>query len=472
MGHSMSQFKYSRIAAELKNKILSNVWCADERLPSIRKLSNEYQVSKISIQNALHKLEANGLIKARSRSGYYVVAQEKKTLPPNNTKQNAPSLVTMPDIFHEIMARSAAFDIYPEGKVREPSSHIQTLNRHINRAMRQQAARNALYYGTPEGDFILRKQLSKHYRSRDLSISADDICITSGCQNSLFLALSSCCQPGDTVAIESPSFYGILQLLQILKLNVIEIPASFSDGLPTQALEKAAQQWHIKACIVTPNFATPTGACMPQSEKLALCHLAHKYAFTIIEDDIYGDLGFHFNTQPLKSVDRHHNVILCSSFSKSLSRDLRTGWIMGGKHHKAIVHLSMVNNLANNQAIQQGLAGFISEGHFRRHLMQYRQTLEKQQNELINVLRENWSVPFTYTTPSGGLALMVTFEQKVNCISVYQEAIKEGIIPAPGSLFSTHNAFRHSMRLSFVHEISGKRFIAIKRLGQLIQAHV
>ena len=131
-----------------------------------------------------------------------------------------------------------------------------------------------------------------------------------------------------------------------------------------------------------------------------------------------------------------------------------------------------MNNLANNQAIQQGLAGFISEGHFRRHLMQYRQTLEKQQNELINVLRENWSVPFTYTTPSGGLALMVTFEQKVNCISVYQEAIKEGIIPAPGSLFSTHNAFRHSMRLSFVHEISGKRLIAIKRLGQLIQAHV
>ncbi|QHJ13119.1 HTH-type transcriptional regulator NorG [Paraglaciecola mesophila] len=468
----MSQFKYIALAAELKHKIISNVWRAEERLPSIRVLSSEYQVSKVSVQNALHKLEANGLVKARSRSGYYVVAQDSSSPVLSQTTQKAPGLVTMPAVFHEIMARSAAFDIYPSGNVKAPSSHIQTLNRNINRAMRQQAARHALYYGSPKGDIALREQISQHYRGRDLFISAEEICITSGCQNSLFLALSSCCQPGDTVAIESPSFYGILQLLQTLKLNVIEIPASFSDGLPTQALEQAAQQWRIKACIVTPNFATPTGACMPQEEKRTLCRLAQKYEFTLIEDDIYGDLGFHFSTQPLKGLDQQNNVILCSSFSKSLSRDLRTGWIMGGKHHEAIVHLSMVNNLANNQAVQQGLARFISEGHFRRHLLQYRQTLEKQRNELINILRENWFVPFTYTTPSGGLALMVTFEQTVNCIHIYQEAIKEGIIPTPGNLFSTNDAFSNSMRLSFVHEISGKRLAAIKRLGQLVRSHV
>lgn len=359
----MKQFIYEKLASELKDKIALKIWRSNERLPSIRQLSDEYKVSKISVQTALHKLEASGLIQAKPKSGYYVVPEIKKTNSILNTSTlNKPSLIKVPNIFHEIMEHSAAFDIYPAEKIKKATNHIDLLNRHINRAMRKNPIQNSLYYDNPEGAAALQSQISEHYRTRNLYVNSNDICITSGCQNSLFLALTVCCNAGDTVVIESPAFYGCLQLLQHLKLRVIEISSSSNIGINSKELKDILKKWEIKACIVTPNFSTPTGSSLPAEEKKQLVALTQEYNFTLIEDDIYGDLAFHLTSEPLKSFDKKGNVILCSSFSKALSRDLRIGWIIGGKKHSELVQLKLVNYLATNQAIQQGLASFMAEG--------------------------------------------------------------------------------------------------------------
>ena len=218
----MKEFVYQKLATTLKEKIMSNVWRENERLPSIRKLSEQYAISKISVQTALHKLEASGLIKAKPKSGYYVLSRQNNSpILDKEAEIKSPCLVKVPNVFHEIMENGAAFDIYPSAKVQQNTNHIELLNRHINRAMRKQPITNSLYYDNPEGVKELQIQISEHYRSRGLFISPDEICITSGCQNSLFLALSTCCEPGDIVVIESPAFYGCLQLLQLLKLKNI-----------------------------------------------------------------------------------------------------------------------------------------------------------------------------------------------------------------------------------------------------------
>lgn len=465
----MKQFKYEQLANSLKSQIEDEKWRANEKIPSIRDLAKHYQVSKISVQKALHTLEAREIIFVKAKSGYYVsppkvlsqVAREIK-------KISKPKLVNVPEVFYEIMQRCAAFDIAPRNiSSAKTSNHLLLLNRHISRALRKNSQHNALYYSEPSGDINLRHQISQHYRKRNLNISEQEICITSGCQNSLFLALMASCQPGDIVAIESPAFYGVLQLLQQLKLKVVELPSSYTTGLTAEALKAATIKWNIKACVLSANFSTPTGALIPSEEKRDLVRLAAEKNIIIIEDDIYGDLGFHSRVEPLKSYDTHGNVILCSSFSKSLSRDLRIGWIVANKHYKNIVHLKLIQQLSTSQTSQDGLTSFLAEGHFERHLNLYRKTLLKQRNQLIQAITNNWSIPIKFTVPEGGLAIWIELPKEIDSFLLYNMAIAEGIILTPGRLFSSADNYPNYLRLSFAHPTIEHRLQALIRLGQL-----
>ncbi len=467
----MRQFKYELLANKLVSQIEDEKWRPNERLPSIRELAKLYNVSKISVQKALHTLEARGIVFVKIKSGYYVANPKSlQQISQGLIEIGKPKLVDVPEVFYEIMERTAAFDIAPRNlDVSQAPNHLLLLNRHISRALRKSPQNNALYYCEPPGDLSLRHQISEHYRRRNLNISAQEICITSGCQNSLFLALMATCQPGDIVAIESPAFYGVLQLLQQLKLQVVELPSSYTIGLTADALEEATKKWDIKACVLTANFATPTGALMPVKEKHKIAALANDKNIIIIEDDIYGDLGFHSKVEPLKNYDTHGNFILCSSFSKSLSRDLRIGWIVAGKHTKKIVHMKLVYQLSTSQAIQHGLSNFLAEGHFERHLQQYRKVLREQRDQLTNGIADHWRVATTFTVPDGGLAIWVQLPVEIDTFLLYECAIAEGIIITPGRLFSSVKNFSNCLRLSFAHPTTGHRLQALIRLGELCE---
>ncbi|NQZ89275.1 MAG: PLP-dependent aminotransferase family protein [Colwellia sp.] len=468
----MRQFKYEQLANKLIVQIEDEKWRPNERLPSIRELAQLYSVSKITVQKTLHTLEARGIVFVKMKSGYYVApVKPLQQISQRLTEIGKPKLVDVPEVFYEIMERTAAFDIAPQNlDTGQAPNHLLLLNRHISRALRKSPQNHALYYCEPPGDLSLRHQISEHYRRRELNISAQEICITSGCQNSLFLALMATCQPGDIVAIESPAFYGVLQLLQQLKLQVVELPSSYTVGLTADALEKATKKWDIKACVLTANFATPTGALIPVKEKRKIAALANDKNIIIIEDDIYGDLGFHSKVVPLKNYDTQGNFILCSSFSKSLSRDLRIGWIVAGKHFKKIVHMKLVYQLSTSQAIQHGLSNFLAEGHFERHLQQYRKVLRVQRDQLTNGIAEHWRIATIFTVPDGGLAIWLQLPVEIDTFLLYQRAIAEGIIITPGRLFSSVKKFSNCLRLSFAHPTTGHRLQALIRLGALCES--
>lgn len=184
--------------------------------------------------------------------------------------------------------------------------------------------------------------------------------ITSGCQHALFLALKACCKAGDLVAVESPCFYGTLQLLEFLQLRVLEIPSTPAKGMQLDLLENALERWSIQACIITPAFATPTGALMPKAQQQRLLELAEQQDFAIIEDDIYRELSFYQRLTPLKAIDTNGRVILCGSLSKTLSRDLRLGWIEAGRWHTQVLQMKLVTQLASSRFMQQGVTEFFA----------------------------------------------------------------------------------------------------------------
>ena len=465
----MKQYQYEIMARELEGKIREKIWIGGEKLPSIQKLTEQYQLSKNTVIHALHDLEASGLIEARPKTGYFVTRLFAQKSPKQiESATLAPMAVSLPGLFNDIMQRGAAFDILPDSPSNPPSNHIVTLNRYLNRAQRNHAQRKIMHYDQPLGSLDLRFQIKEHYRSVGLNITAADYCITAGCQNALFLALMASCQPGDNVAIESPAFYGVLQLLEQLQLNVIEIASSSTTGLDPHELENALQKWRIRACIVSPSFATPSGANMPAEHKKQLIELANRYDMTLIEDDIYGDLGFNERPPPLKAYDTQDRVILCGSLSKSLSRDLRLGWVAGGRWHSQISRLKLVTQLAHNQSIQQGVQAFMAEGHYRRHLSFYRQVLKRQRDQLIVCLQRYWPQSIRFSIPQGGLAMWVQVEPQVDTAQLYHQALHQGMVLTPGALFSASAYYQNYLRLSFAHPTVGARENAMRKLGEML----
>lgn len=471
----MPVFRYQQLCDELRHGIQSARWQAGEKLPSIRALCQLHQLSLATVQHALHRLEAEGLVQAVAKTGYFVckttsLPQQVNSRPQSNAAAQlpAPAAVTVPELWFELMNRGAAFDLYPAG----PSStlpYLTLLYRQLGKAMRASPYQNAMYYDEPAGSAQLRFQLKEHYRSIGLELDAAELVISAGCQHALFLALSASCQPGDTVAVESPAFYGVLQLLQQLQLKVLPIPSCPAQGLDVAALAQALTQWPIKACVVSPAFATPTGACMPLPARHALIALANQYDLTLIEDDIYGDLGFHQRPLPLKSLDTEQRVILCSSFTKSLSRDLRIGWIAAGKWQPAVLKLKLVSQLASSPALQQGIAAFMAEGYYKRHLLKFRQQLQQQRDQLLQALQQYFPADCQYSMPSGGLALWLQLPQPYDTVALYQQCLTHGIYLTPGRMFATSPEFDHCLRLSFAHPLTGSRLQALQQVAALLQ---
>ncbi|OPX55317.1 DNA-binding transcriptional regulator, MocR family, contains an aminotransferase domain [Oceanospirillum multiglobuliferum] len=466
----MKIYRYEALENELREQLLNGRYRNGERLPSIRTLCADYGVSKATVLHALHRLESDQWVVAQPKSGYFVQLPTIKSPKPNKVDTPvAPAPVTVPAIFRDIMGRSAAFDILPADGFAESSQHLVLLNRLISRRLRTHPEQKANYYDEPAGKIGLREALTELYRQRLLNTTPEEICITSGCQHALFLALMATCKRGDTVAVESPAFYGVLQIMEQLELNIIEISADAEMGLDVTELAEKISRWPIKACVVSPNFGTPTGSQMPLASRQRLLQLALQHQFYVIEDDIYGDLAFGSESPaPLKALDEHQQVILCGSFSKSLSRDLRIGWIMGAALQDKLVQLKLITQLASPQAVQGGLAQFIAEGHYRRYVAQYKQRLREQRDQLLYELKQHWGDKISYSQPKGGLCLWVELPAHIDTQISYQGLLEQGVVLTPGVLFSAHGLYHNYLRISFSQPLTTRRRAALHQLFQAL----
>ncbi|MEH6911180.1 MAG: PLP-dependent aminotransferase family protein [Oceanicoccus sp.] len=439
------------------------------RMPSIRKLCHSHKISKSTVLSAYGYLESQGVIESRSRSGYFV-----RTLMANTGQHTtnfsgqsaAPALVTPSQFVIQLMERGAAFDLIPSNNTEEDNVELR---RCLARACREQTGKEQSYYDSPQGLVELRDQISRRQKIQGSPVQSQDITITSGCQNSLLIALMATTTPGDIVAVESPGFYGAIQVIQALGLQILELPGNPYSGINIESTSTAFNTWNVKALFLSSNYSTPTGACLSDADKQALLSLCIQHNVTIIEDDIYGELSFELNRpRTLYSMDTTGAVILCSSFSKSLSRDLRIGWIASSKHKEVIRRLKVVTTLSVSKTAQQGLADYMSRGLFERHIRKKRILLANQCKQLQQLLHDELPAGTSWTSPKGGLSLWLMLPEHVDTTSLYSKALEQGVTITPGILFSAQNKYQNCMRISFTHQWMEERVRAIKILGGLI----
>ena len=463
-----SEYLYQQLEQWLLQGIAQQRWKLGERLPSIRTLCQEQKLSRATVQHALQRVEAQGLIEARPKAGYFVtLAPKSDAQPTGRALISPPRPVTVSELLQDIVRRSGAFDLLPKVHTGAPPPGIVSQNRWIGRSRRHQRGHDYQYYDDPAGDPGLREQLALHNSRRGWQVEPHQLCITSGCQHALFLALLACCQKGDIVAVESPGFYGVLQLLEQLGLQVVEVPTSMATGIDVDALEEVLKRWQVKACVLSPAFATPGGALMPDDARKLLLALAEQYNLAIIEDDIYADTAFGAIPDPLKALDTEDRVILCSSFSKCLSRDIRLGWISGARWHARILQLKLVTQLASSRYLQQGVADFMKDGGFTSHLRRQRTVLRERRDSLLASLR-NWPCEVRVSRPQGGLTVWVELTDTADSLAAYSEALKKGIVITPGPLFSTSGQFNNCLRISYEHPWNTERVDALNSLPKMM----
>lgn len=441
---------YQRIAQQLAEDIRRGVYQPGERVPSVRKMSAQLNVSHATVLQAYANLEDQGLIRARPQSGFYVHQTPALTAPTPDAKVERPGLVTRASIINQVLTESRREGVFPLGAAVPHVDYlpVRALHQQLAKVTRFHSPRAFSYMFSP-GFEPLRRQVAIRMRDAGVVVDPSEVVITHGCVDALQMSLRVLTKPGDLIAVESPTYYGLLQLADLLGLKVIEIPCDPTTGISLEALQLAANQWPIKALVLTARLSNPLGGTIPEERQRQLLRLAGDYDFQIVEDDIYGELMFEQGpTKALKSHDRDSRVIYCSSFSKTLSPGVRIGWIVAGKYQDEIQRLQTFSTHSACSVTQMAVAAYLENGGYDRHLRHIRQEYRKNLNAFQLAVQQYFPVGTQMTRPKGGFILWVSLPARVNTKDLHVRALQQGISIAPGLIFSNTEQFNHCVRLN------------------------
>ena len=464
--------RYEALADDIARSIRSGLLKPGERLPSVRQASTTRKLSPATIFQAYYRLEAQGLIESRPRSGYYV-SRAVAALPLEPETASRPDgesrAVDVSELVFEILQSSMHRDVVPLGSA-FMSPALFPLDR-IGRAMANAALRldpwSTVDDLTP-GNAALRRQIALRYLIDGMDVSADEIVITNGALEALNLCIAAVTQPGDAVVVESPCFYACLQSLERYGLRAIEVPTHPRDGIDLDALEAAIARHAPRACWLMPTFQNPLGSTMPEERKRALVELLARHDIPLVEDDVYAELHFAGKRAlPAKAFDRDGQVMHCSSFSKSLAPGYRIGWVAAGRRAQDIARRKLTSTLNTNVPAQIALARHLERGGFDRHLRRLRGTLAAQQARYIAAIADAFPEGTRVTRPAGGYFLWLELPEGTDALQLQQRASQLGISIAPGPMFSASRGFGNCLRLNCGHPFDERIEGALARLGQL-----
>ncbi len=464
---------YEHLASEILQQIGAGTFRAGDRLPSVRQARLQKNLSVTTVLQAYRLLEDRGVIEARPQSGYYVRSQllqnREMATPEASPPLLDPRHVQVDELVRRLIRDSTRPELTQFGAA-VPSPDLLPTAR-INRILARLTRLDDPRYNTCgilEGCRELRAQVARRMYLAGCRLSPDEILITSGCTEAIHLMLLTVCRPGDLVAVESPTYFGLLQSLEALGLRALEIPTHHQDGISLEALAFALEHHPVRAVLLIPNFNNPLGSRMPDEHKRRLVELLERHDIPLIEDDLYGELSFdHQRPSVCKAYDRQGLVMLCSSFSKDISPSYRVGWVAGGRYQEKIERLKFATNLGTAVLPQLAIAEFIEGGGYDHHLRKMRRAYAQRVSQMADAVLRSFPEGTRVTDPAGGFVLWVQLPEEVDSVVLYQRAVASGITLAPGHVFSATPKYRNYIRLNAAY-MSAKTERDVQRLGGLI----
>ena len=462
---------YLKIAKIIEDQIASGTLQIGDKLPSIRTVQKIYDVSINTVKQAFLELESKSLIESKPKSGYYVSQNfNTKLALPSISKLNLSDKDKTPeDLISKVFNTLTNKDItlFSLGVADKSMLPIAKLNKGVVKAMRT-LEDSGTGYEPAQGNINLRRNVAKWSFTWNGHLTENDIVTTSGALNSLFYCLLTVTKRGDTVAIESPVYFGILQMIKSLGLNIIELPAHPITGIAIEDLKKVVPK--IKACCLVSNFNNPLGSCMPDENKKEVVALLTQHNIPLIEDDLYGDLFFGASRpKPCKVYDEAGIVMWCGSVSKSLAPGYRVGWVSPGKFKDKLIRYKLLHTMSSPPLYQEVVADFMEHGRYEHHLRGLRNTLYSNYLKFQSAIEKYFPENTKISKPQGGFVLWLELDPKIDTAILYDIAIQHNISFAPGRMFTQHEQFNNCMRLNYAIKWDEKVEASLKKLGQLIK---
>ncbi|MGA2079217.1 MAG: PLP-dependent aminotransferase family protein [Holophaga sp.] len=443
---------YEKFAQDLEEQVRSGTFPPGARIPSIRESSVQHGISFSTVLQAYQMLENRGVIEARPQSGYYVRRQARKRVPEPefHDLQVDPAKVSIDEVSLQLIQENFRLSHAQFGVASPDPDLLPTVK--LNRILADLARDTRIPHEVGmavQGSEALRIQVAQRAFSYGCEVAPDELVITAGCTEAMSLCLQAVCQPGDLVAIESPTYFGILLALEAQHLRALEIPCHPRRGMSLDALKFATENHPVKAVLAQTNFSNPTGSLMADEDKAELVKLLAQRGIPLIENDIYGELHFgERRPRPAKSFDREGLVLLCSSYSKDVSASFRVGWVAPGRFYREVQLRKYAFNLRTSVLSQLAIAQFLERGGYDHHLRKIRRAYADKMAALSQAIVAHFPEGTRVTEPEGGYVLWVQLPDKLDSVALYQEALKAFIAIAPGYIFSPAHKFDDFIRLN------------------------
>ena len=465
-------FLYQQVIDFVEYQQKTGVLSPGDKLPSLRKLSRQFEISVPTVKQAYIELERQGRVCARPQSGYYLTALQARTLKPRPAKWShcTPTIVQCRNMIEQVHAavhlpNTVALGISNPIQANPPDKTLARLMRSVI----SKVAEKAVSYGPVTGDEKLRMQLAFRYQDQGVAIPPDEIVITNGAQEALSIALQCVAQRGDIIAVESPCFFGILELIETLGMKALEVYTCTDDGVCLNELSRALEKHSIKACLFSTAINNPLGSMKTDQQRQSMVSLLEKYDTPLIEDDVYSELYFsEKKPKPAQLYSEKGLVMTCSSFSKTAAPGYRIGWLLPGKFEEQAKRIKRAQSCSTPMLQQWTLNEYMLSGDYDRHLSVLRKKLIYNCERMRALIAEHFPDEVCISKPQGGSVLWVRCQSHVNTSEFFQLALEQGVSFAPGVIFSPSGKYANYMRISFGVQWNEQVEQAVQTLGLLV----
>jgi len=465
--------RYRQIAHKLAAQIDAGVFTADERLPSVRSLMRTENVSVTTAVRVFRTLEENGRAYARDRSGYYVRRRDSEAGWARQPERAAPAFdgvaVAVNRHVIQMLSTPLAPGVMPFASASLdhallPQSHLSsTLMSIARRGIGHSAGFSAI-----PGLFELRCGIARIMGERGVLCGPDDVLVTAGGNAAIECALRMCARPGDSIAIESPTYFGMLQAIESAGMKAVEIATDPHNGIDLDQLELAIATRKIACVMLNPTLHNPLGFTMPDSHRKRLVALITRAGVPLIEDDPFHDLYTGAaSVSALKRHDQEGMVLYCSSFSKVMGSGYRIGWCLPGRYRRQMASDLLARQHSVSGLAQLVLSEFVRKNYYAMQTTRLRLAFADQQIKVRALVAQHYPAGTRVSIPEGGYIYWLVLPVAIDIGALYEAAMAAGVSIAPGTLFNAAGTAQHTFRLCIARQWSARVEQDIALVGSL-----
>jgi DNA-binding transcriptional MocR family regulator len=423
-----------QLVGGVRRQIEGRLLRAGARLPSIRALASQQRVSRFTVVEAYDRLVASGLVESRRGSGFYVCAPAVPQTASDRTG-GLDRAIDVANLIAELCsddARSllAGDRLFAGGYLPDDWLEASGIRRHARPIVSRGA--ELVEFGTALGYRPLRESIARRLSDLGIGVRVDQVLLTNGVTQGFDLVIRHLVAPGDAVLVDDPGYYNLFGHLKLAGARLLPVPRE-RDGPDLDALASLAAAHAPKAYFTTSVLNNPTCTSIEPAIAHRLLQLAAQHRFYLVEDDVFSDFAEHAPPR-LSALDRLERTFYLGSFSKTLSGNLRSGFLVASPDAvEALTRMKLLTGLTTPSFAERLVHEMLSGGQYRKHIARIRDRLAARRARMAHGLeRAGWTLA---TMPDAGLFLWARHPGVDDSVWFAQGARRLGLILAPGASF-------------------------------------